>query len=99
MGTSRKAFLGAELAVAYGTPDRPVPVDDRLEGSVATAVHAARAGAAMVRVHDVAATVAALDAAGTWTLRGTPITGATERRGTEVHFLPDDATREAALWR
>lgn len=92
VGTSRKAFLGAELAVADGTPDRPVPVDDRLEGSVATAVHAARAGAAMVRVHDVAATVAALDAAGTWTLRGAPIMGATERPA-------DDATREAALWR
>lgn len=63
VGTSRKAFLGAVLGVADGV-DGPVPVDDRLEGSVATAVHAALAGAAMVRVHDVAATVAALEAAG-----------------------------------
>jgi dihydropteroate synthase len=61
VGTSRKLFLGAALA-AEGAG--PTPVDDRLEGSVATAVHAARAGASMVRVHDVAATVAALDAAG-----------------------------------
>jgi dihydropteroate synthase len=64
VGTSRKAFLGAALAAADGA-DAPVPVGDRLEGSVATAVRAVAAGAAMVRVHDVAATVAALAAAGT----------------------------------
>ena len=67
VGTSRKAFLGAALA-APGTGDGSVavvPVDDRLEGSVATAVHAAACGADIVRVHDVAATVAALAAAGT----------------------------------
>jgi dihydropteroate synthase len=58
VGTSRKAFLGALFAV----DGRPAPVDDRLEGSVATAVRAALDGAAMVRVHDVAATVAALEA-------------------------------------
>ena len=45
-------------------PAAASPPDDRLEGSVATAVRAAAAGAGMVRVHDVAATVAALDAAG-----------------------------------
>jgi dihydropteroate synthase len=60
IGTSRKAFLGAVLAPA---PGGPTPVDDRLEGSVATAVRAALDGAALVRVHDVAATVGALRAA------------------------------------
>jgi dihydropteroate synthase len=35
-------------------------VDDRLEASVATAVMASAAGARMVRVHDVAATVEAV---------------------------------------
>ena len=34
-----------------------MPVADRLEGSLATAAAALVAGAAMVRVHDVAATV------------------------------------------
>jgi dihydropteroate synthase len=63
VGSSRKGFLGALLGEADGL-DVPVPVDDRLEASVATAVLAARAGAAMVRVHDVATTVAALDAVG-----------------------------------
>lgn len=63
VGTSRKGFLGAATAVADGS-DEPTPTDDRLEASVATAVLAARAGAAMVRVHDVAETVAALAAAG-----------------------------------
>ncbi len=64
VGTSRKAFLGAAMAAADGV-EGPVPTGDRLEGSVATAVRAALAGAAMVRVHDVAATAAALTAAGT----------------------------------
>ena len=52
VGTSRKGFLGRLTGGA--------PVDDRLEASVATAVWALAAGAALVRVHDVAATVAAL---------------------------------------
>ena len=65
VGTSRKRFLGGLLARAdgqIGAADGPgpVPVDDRLEGSLATVVWAARAGVTMVRVHDVAATVAAL---------------------------------------
>lgn len=59
VGTSRKSFLGSTMARADSTPS-PAPVDDRLEGSVATATHAAVSGAAVVRVHDVAATVAAL---------------------------------------
>jgi dihydropteroate synthase len=51
VGTSRKSFLG-ELAGG-------APVDDRLEGSLATAVWSMTQGAAMVRVHDVGATVQA----------------------------------------
>lgn len=62
VGTSRKAFLGAAMAAADGTASAR-PADDRLEGSVATAVAAVAAGASMVRVHEVAATVVALDAA------------------------------------
>jgi dihydropteroate synthase len=53
IGTSRKSFIG-RLA---GDPDgAPAPVEDRLEGSLATAVWSVAMGAAMVRVHDVAAT-------------------------------------------
>ena len=62
IGTSRKGFLGAILAEADGTDERPGP-EDRLEGSITTACWAATMGAAMIRVHDVRATVAALDAA------------------------------------
>jgi len=51
VGTSRKGFLGALLGQA--------PPDDRLEGSLATAVWAMCQGVGMVRVHDVAATVQA----------------------------------------
>lgn len=51
VGTSRKSFLGA---LAGGAPP-----DDRLEGSLATAVLAMVHGAGMVRAHDVAATVRA----------------------------------------
>jgi dihydropteroate synthase len=53
VGTSRKSFLGT-LAAAPGTP--PVPVDQRLPGSLATATWAMSQGVQMVRVHDVAAT-------------------------------------------
>ncbi len=59
VGTSRKGFLGAILAEADGT-DAPPPPSDRLEGSVTTAVWAATMGAAMLRVHDVHATVQAI---------------------------------------
>ncbi len=48
VGTSRKGFLGTLLGGA--------PVDDRLEGSVATATWAMWQGASMVRAHDVRAT-------------------------------------------
>jgi dihydropteroate synthase len=62
VGTSRKGFLGAAMGEADGA-EGPAPADDRLEGSIATAVWAATMGAAMIRVHDVRATVAALGAA------------------------------------
>jgi dihydropteroate synthase len=55
VGTSRKRFLGV-LAAGPGA-DGPAPVADRAEGSLATEAAALVAGAGMVRVHDVAATV------------------------------------------
>lgn len=58
VGTSRKRFLGLLLAEADGV-DGPTPPDDRVEGSVATAAWCYAAGVAMVRAHDVAATVTA----------------------------------------
>ena len=51
VGASRKSFIGAATG-------RPAP--ERLHGSVAAAVAAALQGAAIVRVHDVAATREAL---------------------------------------
>ena len=51
VGTSRKRFLG----VLTGADDPA----DRIEGSLASAVWAMQAGAAMVRVHDVRASVEA----------------------------------------
>jgi dihydropteroate synthase len=54
VGTSRKRFLG--LLADPGGPE-PAPMADRAEGSLATAAAALVAGAGMVRVHDVAATV------------------------------------------
>jgi dihydropteroate synthase len=56
VGTSRKGFLGALLGRSDGT-EGPAPVDDRLEGSLATATWAMAMGARMVRVHDVRAAV------------------------------------------
>ena len=61
VGTSRKAFLGTVLGAADGI-DGSTPASDRLEGSVATSVWAGICGVGMVRAHDVAATVAALQA-------------------------------------
>jgi len=49
VGTSRKGFLGTLLGGAA--------TDDRLEGSLATALWSVCQGVGMVRVHDVAATV------------------------------------------
>jgi dihydropteroate synthase len=56
VGSSRKRFLGQ---LAAGSDGEPAGVEDRLEGSLATAVAAMTAGAGMVRVHDVAPTVQA----------------------------------------
>jgi len=68
VGSSRKSFLGRLSAPPGASPDgSPVPPDDRLEASLATAVWALDQGAAMVRVHDVRPTVQAvrlLDLAG-----------------------------------
>jgi dihydropteroate synthase len=47
IGASRKSFIGATLGL---------PVDERLEGSLAVAALAAWQGAHVIRVHDVAAT-------------------------------------------
>lgn len=54
LGASRKRFLSA-LSPGAAEPQ------DRLAGSLAAALAGARAGVAAVRVHDVAATVQALD--------------------------------------
>ncbi len=53
VGVSRKAFIGM-LSQSSGTPD------ERIGGSIAAAVTAARNGADILRVHDVAPTVEAL---------------------------------------
>ena len=63
VGASRKAMLGT-LAARCDPAGAVPPPSDRLEGSLATAVWALWRGAAMVRVHDVAATVRAVEAAG-----------------------------------
>jgi len=55
VGTSRKSFLAALVGEVP-----PLEAHDRLEPSLATAIFALSRGAAMVRVHDVAATVAAV---------------------------------------
>jgi dihydropteroate synthase len=57
VGTSRKWFLGV-LAALPGN-DQALGVDERVEGSLATAALAMVAGAAVLRVHDVAVTVQA----------------------------------------
>jgi dihydropteroate synthase len=67
VGTSRKTFLGRLAPAADG---RPAPPQDRLAGSLATATWAMLAGAAMVRVHDVAATVQAARLVGPTRLPG-----------------------------
>jgi dihydropteroate synthase len=54
VGTSRKRFLGLLVA-----GDEPAGPEDRAEGSLATAAGAMVAGAGLIRVHDVAATVQA----------------------------------------
>jgi dihydropteroate synthase len=48
IGASRKAFIGKAL---------DLPVEERLEGSLAVAAYASVRGAHVIRAHDVAATV------------------------------------------
>lgn len=54
VGASRKSFLGTLSSM---DPEDPAPPGDRLEASLACAALAVAHGAAMVRVHDVAATI------------------------------------------
>jgi dihydropteroate synthase len=56
VGTSRKRFIGL---LAGGPDGEPAGLDERAEGSLATAAGAMVAGAGLIRVHDVAATVQA----------------------------------------
>jgi dihydropteroate synthase len=53
LGISRKATIGALL----GTPEAPAPVEDRLYGTLGVTAAGVLAGAALVRTHDVRATV------------------------------------------
>jgi dihydropteroate synthase len=57
IGTSRKAFLGQLIGRSDGAGAPAAAVDDRLEGSLATATWAMACGVRMVRAHDVRATV------------------------------------------
>ncbi|MCS7197334.1 MAG: dihydropteroate synthase [Candidatus Bipolaricaulota bacterium] len=56
IGTSRKSFIGK----LGGTEENPLPVHERLEGTIASNVIAVLNGAQIVRVHDVAAMKKAL---------------------------------------
>ncbi len=69
VGTSRKRFTGELLAGSDAgrrvpTTLTPLAVDERLDASLATATWAMALGAAGVRAHDVAATVAAATVVG-----------------------------------
>jgi dihydropteroate synthase len=59
VGTSRKSFLGRIAAGTVSGDSPPAPVENRFEGSLASATYAMANGAAAVRVHDVRATVQA----------------------------------------
>ncbi len=78
VGTSRKTFLGVVAPAADGVT---APVDERLPASLATATWAMDQGVAMVRVHDVSATVQAATLVGGHT-HGDPAEGA---RMTDEH--------------
>ncbi len=60
VGVSRKSTIGRTL----GTPDEPVPVDERLYGSLGATATAVLRGATLVRAHDVAPTIEMLTALG-----------------------------------
>lgn len=61
-GGSGRTSFGDVTAEVLAAASKSVPIPDRLEASVACAVWGWSQGARMVRVHDVAATVAARDA-------------------------------------
>jgi dihydropteroate synthase len=64
VGVSRKSMLGVLTAQADRSPApsaTPTPTNDRLEGSLATAVWAIWRGVGMVRVHEVRETVRAVE--------------------------------------
>lgn len=75
IGLSRKAFLGSVGAAEFGEDPRilgtpysgeepsPRPAEGRLAAGLAANLHAAAAGAAVLRVHDVLETVDALKVA------------------------------------
>jgi dihydropteroate synthase len=58
VGASRKSFLAG-----FGGTHRNAPPTSRIGASIMAAVHASHAGASIVRVHDVRATVQAIDLA------------------------------------
>jgi dihydropteroate synthase len=60
VGASRKSFL-ASVDDPQGSKPERVPPSERLGASIAAALHAARAGASILRVHDVRATRQAID--------------------------------------
>jgi dihydropteroate synthase len=67
IGASRKSFLvfsdaaSAASAASAAMSEKPPAPGERLGASIAAALHAARAGALLLRVHDVRATAQALD--------------------------------------
>ena len=58
IGASRKTFIGNISSKIYG---KPLPIEDRLEGSLAAACIAVINGADIIRVHDVKETRSALN--------------------------------------
>ena len=60
VGASRKRFIGELHSRSDGGGREEVSTDDRLEGSLAAAAWALAQGVAVIRVHDVAATVGAM---------------------------------------
>ena len=88
VGTSRKGFIGR---LDPGPDGSPAPVDARLAGSLAGAVWAMLAGAAMVRVHDVAATVQAAALVGDTRLPGGP--NESQESSEEALVVPTGAVR------
>lgn len=83
VGTSRKSFLGA---LGQGPRREPLPANERLAGSLATAVWGALQGAGMVRVHDVVETVRALQIVGSSGAAGD---------GAELIDVPGESDRSA----